>query len=196
MYWPSIAGHRPPLKCGLYTFHHPLMKINFAFASGYYLEVASKLWMVACVSFSQLCSPMWFRSVQALYMLPQLLWVHIWVHPLVSRRPYFLGVFLSQSFTIFLFLLLQNSLKPEGRVLMKITNLGLSGPRSPILCTLSSCASPYLFPFTAEANLSNYGWGRPWSIGIAECIYELFYWYIPLAQQLCLFCFPLHPLPM
>lgn len=72
-----------------------------------------------------------FIYVQASYMLPQSLGVHLRISPVVSGRYCLLHSFC----------LLPSSLNPEGRALMEPSNSGLSVPRSLTLCTSYSCVS-------------------------------------------------------
>ena len=54
-----------------------------------------------------------------------------------------------------------------GEVLMDISLLGLSVPKSPPLCTLSSCESLYWFPSAAGRPISDDGWARHWPTSTA-----------------------------
>lgn len=91
--WPSTAVHGTWPKSGFIPSETLLVKINFFFVSSYLLETASKLGMEAYVHFrSWFWDHIWCRPIQALYMLPQPLWVHTFIVLAVFRRPYFLGV--------------------------------------------------------------------------------------------------------
>lgn len=67
--------------------------------------------------------PIWLEPVQVLCMLPQSLWVHMCISPIVSRKHYFLGVI--HYFIIFLPPIPHRSLNPEGTHLIKLSHLGL-----------------------------------------------------------------------
>lgn len=54
-----------------------------------------------------------------------------------------------------------------------------------LLCidTLSTCEFFYPFSTTAEGRSSDGGWASHWSMSIAECPQESFYWYSPLLEE-------------
>lgn len=79
-----LLGMEPKSKSGLFTSETPLEKSQVAFNSRYLLY--SK-W----VNFFQLWHTIWWRTVQALCLLPKSLWVYICASFVFSQGPWFLS---------------------------------------------------------------------------------------------------------
>lgn len=66
-------------------------------------------------------------------------------------------------------LLLQNSLIPEKKDLMKTSHLWLDMASFIIFSIMFVCRSPYSFPLTAGGDCSDDDWAKPRSMNRAEC---------------------------
>lgn len=152
-----------------------LKKSNFSFVRSCQLEITSEIEMGVHVHFPRHhWDPMWHRLMWALCYLTQVLWVCMYVGPVVSRRYWFLFVCLfwclpsSVAITIFLPPLSHSSLSPKRRNWMKTSHLCLCFLRFLILCVFLSCVSLHLFLSTLGRSFSGDGWARHWSISTAE----------------------------
>lgn len=89
--WHLLLGIKSTLKSSLFPSKIPLKKTKYLFSSGYQVESASGLGMGAFAHFSfKLWDPIWCRRVQVLIMLPQSLWVHMCLLPVVWEGLVFL----------------------------------------------------------------------------------------------------------
>lgn len=84
-----------------------------------------------------LWDPTWHRTLQALCILIQCLWIHTHFNPV--KGLWFLRVLHSLLFLLSLASFLEDSLNPKFENSMKTSHLGLIVSRSVILCTFSGC---------------------------------------------------------
>lgn len=126
-------------------------------------------------------SQCWVRPVQAVCMIPQSLWIHMYVSPVVSRRPCFLGVFQSLlALTMFLSTSLPRSSQSPKRKDSRWKHPVQDSLSTPCPLVVSVFATIY-----GIISFSDNDW-----VAIAECCYQSFYGYIFLAV---VFVFPIDP---
>lgn len=132
-YWPPLLNSQPNLKSSL-SLHQdsPCRKLDYHF---HVAIIGDHFWITdGDLCLLQLLDPICCRALQASCSLPQSLWVHIHISPLVHRRPCSPDVChpLYQSSCL---LLLRLPWAQAG--LEETPPLGLSIPKSLALFTLS-----------------------------------------------------------
>lgn len=170
MCWPSIAGHGAALTCSLFSLWDSIGENEVLLCE--WLSVGDSLWFSDRVLFLSLSWDLiWFRPVQALWMLPNSLWFHMCISLVVSRSR-FLGVFhlhwiFLQTYSLLFFGV---SLSPNGGAWIwwicstqdMFQGLSLSAHCPDVgLCSF--------FTSTANRSLSNDDWERHWSMITREC---------------------------
>lgn len=105
-----------PLNVVYLPCETPLEKTNFSFANSCQLEITSWLGMGAVSSYPLSAGA---PSGLTLCRLPQSVWVHVCVSPVVSGRHWLVSPIPSHSYTH-----PKSSLSPVGRALMKTCYLG------------------------------------------------------------------------
>lgn len=129
--------------------------------------------------------PIGLRTVQALCMLPQTLWVHMCISPVVCRKHCFFGcLLLLLVLTVFPPSLPQSSLSSRGRDLIERSHLELCNSTPLILSAhfqlVGFCICSHLLQ--EEASTFDDGLARHCMSGV-ECHQESFPCYIPLAEH-------------
>lgn len=116
------------------------------------------------------------------------LWVYMWTSLAVSRKPLFLGVLHDWRLPHIPLQLLNSSLRPEGRHLMAKTILGLSVPKSHILCIL--CLWVFVFvPICYMKKLLWWWMSKAWSIEwmnlLPHFLTKEWYLFLPSVPEQC-----------
>lgn len=130
--------------CGWYTQWAPLEKINFLFAIGCQLHIASWLGIGSCVHFFQ-CWGFMSSGLNLCRLCACCcsLWVYMFSITVVYGRNCLLGVIHPSSLDLRIFLspLPHCTLSLEGRGLNMTPCLGVGIPKTLIPCTMSSYGS-------------------------------------------------------